>query len=139
MLPSGGIIICEPHANQLMSLLRFLIYKNRIYKYLENPTTCVQTPSPVILNFPFISLPIQLMVSIHLSIIIVFQWSYSHSEEKKNQSKLLSNIVDVSLNKIPETVKDTKTRRAAAVHGVTKDWAWLSDWTTHKKTDVSND
>ena len=73
-----------------------------------------------------------------LSIIIVFQWSYSHSEVKKNHSKLLSNLMDMNLNKILETVKDTKTW-CAAVHGVTKSWTCLSDWTTRNKTNISND
>ena len=46
--------------------------------------------------------------------------------------------MDMSLNKIPETVKDTKTWRAA-VHGVTKSWTRLSDRTSRNKTNISND
>ena len=37
--------------------------------------------------------------------------------------------VDMSLNKLQEIVKDRKVW-CAAVHGVTKSWTQLSDWTT---------
>ena len=36
---------------------------------------------------------------------------------------------DMSLSKLQEMVKDRETWRVA-VHGVTKSWTWLSDWTT---------
>ena len=36
---------------------------------------------------------------------------------------------DMSMNKLWETVKVREAWRAA-VHGVTKSWTWLSDWTT---------
>ena len=37
--------------------------------------------------------------------------------------------MNMSLSKLQETVKDREAWRAA-VHGVTKSWTWLSDWTT---------
>ena len=41
----------------------------------------------------------------------------------------ITDSMDVSLNKRQEIVKDRKAWRAA-VHGVTKSWTWLSNWTT---------
>ena len=38
-------------------------------------------------------------------------------------------LKDFSLSKLQEMVKDRGAWRAA-VHGVTKSWTWLSDWTT---------
>ena len=41
----------------------------------------------------------------------------------------ITNSMDMSLNRVQGMVKDRDASRAA-VHGVTKSWKWLSDWTT---------
>ena len=41
----------------------------------------------------------------------------------------ITDSIDMSLNKLQETVKDREAW-GAAVHGVTKSWTRLSDWTT---------
>ena len=41
--------------------------------------------------------------------------------------------MDTSLSKLREILKDRETR-CAAVHGVTKSWTWLNNWTTITKT-----
>ena len=39
--------------------------------------------------------------------------------------------MDMSLRKLQEIVKDREAWRAG-IHGVTKNWTWLSNWTTKK-------
>ena len=53
-------------------------------------------------------------------------------ENKNNLSKTyIHQLNDMSLSKLQEMVKDREAWWAA-VHGVAKNWTWLSDWTTTK-------
>ena len=44
----------------------------------------------------------------------------------------ITDSMDMSLSKLQEIVKDRDAWHAA-VHGVTKSWSWLSNWTTRRK------
>ena len=49
----------------------------------------------------------------------------------------ITDLIDVSLSKLRELVKDREAWRAA-VHGVTKSWTRLSDWTELKPRSTSS-
>ena len=49
----------------------------------------------------------------------------------------ITNSVDMNLSKLQEMVKDREAW-CAVVHGVTKSWTWLSDWTTTVSPAVGN-
>ena len=42
--------------------------------------------------------------------------------------------MDMSLNKLQEIVKDREACWSAAVHGITKSWTRLSDWSTYRQS-----
>ena len=48
----------------------------------------------------------------------------------------ITDSMDMSLSQLQEIVKDREAWRAA-VHGVTKSWTWLSDWTTIRAPQVT--
>ena len=46
----------------------------------------------------------------------------------------ISDLMDMSLSKLQELVLDREAWRAV-IHGITKSWTWLSDWTELKWTE----
>ena len=49
----------------------------------------------------------------------------------------ITDSMDISLSKLREIVKDMEVWHAA-VHGVSRSWAWLNDWTTIWKRNWEN-
>ena len=60
------------------------------------------------------------------------QWPWRLQSENLVQTLLLTNVtnsVDMSLSKLQRMVMEREAWHAA-IHGVTKSWAWLTNWTT---------
>ena len=60
------------------------------------------------------------------------------SKRRREQQRMrwldsITNSTDMNLSKLLETVKDRGAWHAV-IHGVTKSWTWLMDWTTTKTT-----
>ena len=61
-------------------------------------------------------------------------WGKTEGKRKRGKQRMrwLDSItisIDMNLSKLREMVKDKKSW-CTAVHGVTKSWTWLSNWTT---------
>ena len=70
---------------------------------------------------------------------LMLEKTKSKRRREKQRMKWLDSIIDsidMNLNKLQETVKDREAWRAA-VHGVTKSWTQLSDWTITQGTLLS--
>ena len=59
-------------------------------------------------------------------------WREKEKGVAEDEMVSITDSMGMNLSKFQEIVKDRGAWHAA-VHGVTKSWAWLSDWTTAKK------
>ena len=55
-------------------------------------------------------------------------WSRRRGQQRMKLLDVITDSMDMSLNKLQKLVMDTDAWRAA-VHGITKSWTWLSNWT----------
>ena len=51
-------------------------------------------------------------------------------EERMRWLDVITDSMDTNLNKLPELVMD-RDAWSTEVHGITKSWTWLSNWTEH--------